>query len=181
MTGARDSHNHLWISRVDAGKYTPTHVIELIDEHQIQFKSKVFIEEVGYQVALGHFARQAMEKPGANIYTPNQLPSDNRKGAKELRINSLEPIVRNGMFHILSSMTQLATEMEDYPYSSTKDILDVAGSIARYAKSSTQSIEAEKISPFSLDSILKEIEDGNGGGNDIIQKLRKEQHATTEY
>jgi hypothetical protein len=173
-TGLRDTNNHIWIARVDAGKYTPTRVIELMTEHHLQFTSKVFIEEVGYQVALRHFAKLAMEVPGAAVYSINQLPHDNRKGAKDLRIQSLEPIVANGMMHVLSSMKDFVQEMEDYPYGAKRDMLDVVGYLARYAKAQVTEQAPDPQNPFSLESILSDIEN-RARDLTIVSKLRKEQ------
>jgi hypothetical protein len=176
LTGARDANNEIWIHRVDSGKFNPTRVIELMNEHQMQFNSKVMVEEVGYQVAIRHFAHIAMSVPGANVYTPMQIPPDNRKGAKELRINSLEPLVRNGMVHVLSSMKSLVQEMEDYPYGSTKDMLDIIGYLVRHARPSFNSVAITASGKFTLDKILEELESGNSTG--LLGQLRKEQYAT---
>lgn len=176
LTGARDANNEIWIHRVDSGKFNPTRVIELMNEHQMQFNSKVMVEEVGYQVAIRHFAHIAMSVPGANVYTPMQIPPDNRKGAKELRINSLEPLVRNGMVHVLSSMKSLVQEMEDYPYGSTKDILDIIGYLVRHARPSFNSVAITASGKFTLDKILEELESKSGNG--LLNQLRKEQYAT---
>lgn len=148
MTGAKDDKNHLWIARCDAGKYNPTKVIELIKEHVRQFGAKVFIEEVGYQVALRHFARQDMESVGGFAYSIEALPTDNRANAKALRIESLEPTVTNSMFHIMKHMNDLLTEMEDYPYGSTKDIIDVAGWLQRIARRPEVATPIETIHTF---------------------------------
>ena len=157
LTGAKDHRNHFYIARVDAGHYTPTQVIDLITEHNTQFESDVKVEEVGYQVALAHFARKAMEAPGARHYSIGALPADNRAGAKDLRIQGVQPVVRNGALHVLKSMKLLRQEMEDYPYSSTKDVLDVLGWLVRVARSAAMSVPRQQTNPFTLDSILTEI------------------------
>lgn len=162
LTGARDLKNHLWIYRVDAGRFNPTEVIERAKAHVRQFGSKVMVEEVGYQIALRHFARLDMETAGSFAYTINAIPRDNRKNAKELRINGLEPIVTNGMFHVLEGMKDLLQELEDYPYSSTKDILDCAGYLSMYAKRpEIEWYEAPK-DPFMIENIEEEIKQKHG-------------------
>jgi hypothetical protein len=164
LTGARDDRNHLWIYRVDAGKYNPTNVIEIIKEHVRQFASKVYIEEVGYQVALRHFARQDMESEGGFSYSIEAIPSDNRSNAKNLRIEALEPVVTNGMFHVLEGMAGLIQELEDYPYSSTKDIIDTVGFLHKHARRPAGRVEYAMRDPFSLDEIEREILERNSVG-----------------
>lgn len=142
LTGAKDHRNHLWIARVDCGKFNPSEVIEVFKDHRKQFKSKVMVEEIQYQRAIRHFARLDMEKPGEEFYTIEALPYDGRKDAKNLRITALEPVVKNGALHVLSSMKEFITEMEDYPYAITKDILDCTGYLLRYAaRSEPPSVE----------------------------------------
>lgn len=156
LTGGRDSSNHLWISRVDAGRYTPTQVIEIIKEHVKQFNSKVYVEEVGYQVSLRHFARKDMETSGF-IYDINALPSDNRANAKDLRIHSLQPVIKNGFLHILSGMKLLMTELEDYPHCATKDIIDLLGFLHRYAKADKIAVPRSVPDPFCIEELEKEL------------------------
>lgn len=164
LTGARDFKNHLWVYRVDAGRFNPTEVIELAKAHVRQFGSSVYVEEVGYQIALRHFAKLDMESEGGFAYNINPLPRDNRKGAKDLRINSLEPVVRNGMFHVLSTMESTLMEFEDYPYASTKDILDCLGYLHTYAKRPERETVPEEIDPFMIDNLEKEIRGRKGQG-----------------
>jgi hypothetical protein len=157
LTGGRDMRNHLWVYRVDAGKYNPTEVIEIAKQHVIQFGSKVMVEEVGYQVALRHFAMQDMESAGGFAYSINALPRDNRKGAKDLRIQALQPVIANGMFHVVDGMSMLMQELEDYPYASTKDIIDCVGYLHRYAQRPDGLREEEVRDPFSIDAIEAEL------------------------
>lgn len=157
LTGARDQNNHLWIARCDAGRFNPTDVIEYAKSHVRQFGSKVYVEEVGYQVALRHFARQDMETEGGFFYTIEPIPKDNRKGAKELRINSLQPVVKMGALHVLESMVELIQELEDYPYGSTKDIIDVMGYLHRYARRPEGVASLVYVDPFTIDVLEEEI------------------------
>lgn len=157
LTGCRDEQNHLWVARVDAGKFNPTEVIEYIKSHQKQFNSKVLVEEVGYQVALRHYANLDMQKEGNEVYTIEALPPDNRKGAKDLRIEALQPVVKNGMFHCLAGMTKFLQEMEDYPYASTKDSLDCAGFLHRYARAAGKPKPKVVENPFSIEVIEREL------------------------
>lgn len=158
LTGAKDDKNNIWIARVDAGKFTPTDVIELIKTHRRQFNSRVLVEEVGYQVALRHFARMDMQTSADGAFFIDALPTDNRKGAKDLRIQSLQPVVANGMFHILGGMKDLVQEIEDYPYGAFKDIIDVCGSLLRYAPRSVVSEAVKANDVWSFDNVIEEFE-----------------------
>jgi len=159
LTGCKDSKKHLWIARCDAGKFDPTKLIEVITAHQRQFNSRVMIEEVGYQVAVRHYARIEMEKSG-QVYNIDQLPADNRKGAKSLRIESLEPLVANGMFHIMSGCKDFLAEMEDYPYGALVDRLDACGYLHSYARPTGIQRTKTYVDPLSFGEVLKELEMG---------------------
>lgn len=156
LTGAKDSKNHLWIARIDCGRYNPSEVIAKFKEHQKQFDSKVMVEEVQYQRAIRHFAKLDMEKTG-DFYQIEAIPPDNRKDAKNLRIQGLEPVVRNGAFHVLESMKDLIQEMEDYPYSTTVDLLDCAGFLLRHAIPAAGTQRVQMKDPFTVDSLINEI------------------------
>lgn len=157
LTGARDSRNHIWIARVDAGKFNPTQVIEFMKAHAKMFNSKVCVEEVGYQISLRHFAKMDMEAEGSFPYHIEALPADNRANAKSLRIEAMEPLVTNGMLHIIRGMDMLLQEFEDYPYAATKDIIDCAGWLNRVAKRPVAIYREETLDPFSLDALENEI------------------------
>lgn len=176
LTGGRDAKNHLWIFRVDAGRFNPTEVIELAKTHVRQFSTTVHVEEVGYQIALRHFARLDMESAGGFAYNIAAIPRDNRKGAKELRINSLEPVVRNGMFHVLTGMDTLLQEMEDYPYASTKDILDVTGYLHMHARRPEGPASETIEDPFSIEAIEGELKAKHSQGLSLFPNVLWDEH-----
>lgn len=158
ITGAKDSKNHMWIARLDVGRFTPTEVIHKYKDHSRQFKSRIHIEEIQYQRAISHFSREEMERTG-EFFSQERLPYDGRKDAKNLRIRALEPVISNGALHILHSMQPLLEELEFYPYSKTVDILDCLGYLLRVAKSSQSSAPVPVQSPFSMGAIEKELKD----------------------
>lgn len=164
LTGKKDSRNHLWVARYDAGRFNPSEVIALFKEHQKQFNSRVKIEEVQYQRSIRHFAKLDMENEG-DFYDIDPLPFDGRKDAKNLRIRGLEPIVRCGAVHVLRSMQKLINEMEDYPYSNTVDILDCLTFLHRYGKVPTQDEKESVSQPFSVESIEEELYERAGSRN----------------
>lgn len=161
LTGCKDKFNHLWIHRVDAGRYNPSEVIALMKAHSQQFGSKVLVEEIQYQKALRHFANIDMQKEGSYVYTIEAIPYDGRANAKDLRIQSLQPFVENGMVHILKGMTDLVQEMDDYPYGATKDILDCLGYLNRHASAGYSPQPKQLYAPNSLDAILEELKAGS--------------------
>lgn len=161
VTGAKDSHNHIWIARVDAGRYNPSEVISIYKEHSRQFKSKIYVEEIQYQRAIRHFSKLEMEQTG-EFFTQRRLPYDGRKNAKHLRIVALEPLVSNSALHILVHMRELVEELELYPHSRTVDIIDCMGYLQRVARAAV-TVEPEKPkSPFSIEEIEKEIKSRRG-------------------
>ena len=164
ITLGKDVKNHMWVARCDAGRYNPTEVIERMADHAKQFDSKVLVEEYQYQKALRHFAKKYMEDSG-NVFTCEAIPHEAQKNAKELRIRGLEPVVKNGMLHVLDSMTDLIEELEDYPYGATKDILDCLGYGYKYAPKSFTTYEGSVEDPFSIETIVNEIK--NGKNNEV--------------
>jgi hypothetical protein len=174
LTGAKDENNHLWIGRIDCGRFNPSEVIAKFKEHQKQFNSRVKIEEIQYQRAIRHFAKLDMENDG-DFYNIEALPYDGRKDAKNLRIQGLEPVVRNGAFHILRSMKSLKSEMEDYPYSTTVDILDCCGYLLRHSAASKPVESVDPEHPFSIASIEREIKERTGSNNNYPFKLQLSQ------
>ena len=161
LTGARSKDNHIWIARLDVGRYNPTDVINIFKAHSRQFKSRICIEEIQYQRAIAHFSRQEMERTG-EWFSQERLPFDGRKGAKDLRIRALEPIITNGALHILLSMHELLEELEFYPYSRTVDTLDCLGYLHKVAKPSISTpVQAIK-DPFSMEEIELELKRKRG-------------------
>ena len=156
LTGFKDENHNLWIGRVDVGRWNPTQVIEMFKAHQQQFQSKVLIEEIQYQRAIRHFAKLDMQK-GGGFYNIEAIPPDNRKDAKNLRIQGLEPVVRNGAFHIITTMKYLIMEMEDYPYGSTVDILDCCAFLQRFGQPTRVKYASVWKNPFDRESIEAEI------------------------
>lgn len=157
VTVGKDAASHLWVARCDAGRFNPTKVIELMAAHAKQFDSCVLVEEYQYQKALRFFAKEWMERSG-QPFSVEQIPFEAQKGAKETRIHGLEPLVKNGMLHTLESMHDLRQELEDYPYGATIDIIDMLGYAFKYTPRSTHSIGGVCRDPFSLDSIVEELE-----------------------
>jgi hypothetical protein len=156
LTGGKDSKNHIWISRVDVGRMTPTEVINKFKSHSRQFDTHIHIEEIQYQRAISHFSREEMERTG-EWFHQEKLPYDGRKGAKDLRIRSLEPLISNGALHILASMKEVLEELEFYPYAKTVDILDCMGYLLKIARPRVDEAAKHAPNPFSIEEIEKEL------------------------
>lgn len=167
VTVARDVSNHLWVCRYDRGKFNPSQVIELMTSHARRFGSdptrySCYVEEVQYQKAIRHFAKKSMEDTGF-FYSLNALKSDVRKGAKDMRIKTVQPVTQNGCVHIKPMMKELITEFADYPSGITCDILDCLGYAVqrKLPKTPETAVEAAKNHPFSLENILESIPRSN--------------------
>ena len=162
FTVSRDYNNHLWLRRYDRGKYNPTDVIKLIESHVKAYGSKAWVEEVQYQRALRHFAHRRMEETGFK-YIIEPLKNDNRSGAKDLRIRSIEPEARNGFVHYKPTMKEFYNEFCDYPSGGTVDILDCLGYVTqrKLPRKPVKQIPREERSPFQLESIIEDIENRN--------------------
>ena len=156
LTAGMDLKHHVWVARLDVGRFNPSEVITLFKAHSRQFNTRIYIEEIQYQRAIRHFSREEMERTG-EFFTQERLPYDGRKDAKRLRIVALEPIVTNGALHILSSMKPLLEELEFYPHSKTVDILDCLGYFIKIAKPAIVDLPKVADDPMKVENIEKEL------------------------
>lgn len=156
LTGGVDGKHHLWVARIDVGRFNPTEVMSLFRAHSRQFKTDIWIEEIQYQRALSHFSKVEMERTG-EFFMQHRLPHDGRAGAKDLRIMALEPVIANGALHILPGMRELLEEVEFYPHSKTKDILDCLGYLFKIARPNEVTLPPPPKDPFSIEEIEREI------------------------
>lgn len=156
VTAARDDKSHVWVARVDSGRFTPTEVISIFKSHSRQFRSVIYVEEVQYQAAIRHFSRKEMEETG-EMFTQRRLPNERFKDAKKLRIVALEPLVSNESLHVLSSMKDVLEEIELYPYAKTVDILDCLGYLRKILPASIVETVKPVYGPFSMVTIEKEL------------------------
>ncbi len=127
LTCAWCDKHHCWILHYDAGRLNPSQVIMAMARHWKIFKpEKIGIEDVYYQKAIGHFAREYMHegkvpymsiigiKPEGNIH-------------KDLRIRALEPLASNLALHCKPEHKEFIEEYTDYVPNNKmckKDILD---------------------------------------------------------
>ncbi len=127
LTCAWCDKHHVWLLHYDAGRFNPSEVIMKMAMHWKTFApEKIGIEDVYYQKAIGHFAREYMNegkvpwmriigiKPEGNIH-------------KELRIRALEPLASNLAIHCKPEHKEFIGEYSEYVPNSKlckKDILD---------------------------------------------------------
>lgn len=127
LTCAWDSRHHVWLLHYDSGRFNPSEVIMLMAKHwKIFGPERIGIEDVYYQKAIGHFAREYMNegkipwmsilglKPEGNVH-------------KEVRIRAIEPIASNMAIHCKPEHKEFIDEFCDYVPNSKlckKDILD---------------------------------------------------------
>jgi hypothetical protein len=86
--------------------------------------AKAAVEEVNFSKVYKHFARYLMEKefPKEHI---TWVPQKAEKRNKDARILGLIPLFRSGFIYLNEpACRQLALEYEEYPYGTTRDILD---------------------------------------------------------
>lgn len=156
VTAARDDKNHIWVARVDAGRYNPSEVIAVYKDHSRRFHSKIYIEEVQYQASVRFWSKREMEETG-EMFTQNRLPRESFKDAKKLRIVALEPFVSNGALHVLANQKSLLEELELYPHSKTVDILDCLGYLRKILPISRPEEPKKTTDKFSVANVIDEI------------------------
>lgn len=127
LTCAWDDKHHCWILHYDVGRLDPSEVIMTMAKHWKIFKpEKIGIEDIYYQKAIGHFAREYMDE--------GKVPRMNIRGIKpegnihkELRIRAIEPLASNFALHCKPDHKEFIEEYTDYVPNNKmckKDILD---------------------------------------------------------
>jgi len=166
VTAARDDKNHIWVARVDVGRFNPTQVIDMYKDHSRQFNSSIYVEEIQYQAAVSFWSKEEMERTG-EFFTQRRLPRESFKDAKKMRIVALEPLISNGALHILGSMKSLLEEIELYPYSKTVDILDCLGYLRKILPISHPEQPKPVYNQFAIENIEKELKSRRGSDNGL--------------
>ena len=156
LTCGIDHNRHLWIARIDRGRFTPTEVVEHVWQHvQAYAVEKVAFEVVYYQKAILEEVKRFYEKTG-NAFLVSALNRD-PKITKDARIRGLQPIAAAGALHYREDMKDFLEEYEDYPMSATRDILDALSDQPRIAHPPEFSFVAPPKNPFCLDEILEDL------------------------
>ena len=163
FTAGKDQHNHIWILAYDRGRYNPTQLLEIMERHALRYKSTVYIEEVNYQAAIRHFAKERMEQTG-KVYSIVALPFQQGRDAKEVRIRSIEPFGQNGMIHYRINMLAFVNEWDDYPSTPTVDLLDCLGFFLHVSRAMITEVgdisTTGYFGDFTLEKILESCEKG---------------------
>lgn len=157
LTCGIDHRRHIWIARIDRGRWTPSQVVERIWNHVKAFQSeRVGIEVVYYQKAILEEIKRFYERTG-RTFTVAALKRDPNV-TKDARIRGLEPIAAAGALHCRPDMEDFLTEYEDYPLAATVDVLDALSDQLRIATPPEELIAPPEENPYSFDNLLEELE-----------------------
>jgi len=101
---------------------SPGDVIQaMFDQVKRWHPVKVKIETVAYQSTLAYWTRERMREEGFYF---NIESCPHPKGAKPIRICSLQPLFSNGMIILRPHMQELVTELLSFPRGAHDDLLD---------------------------------------------------------
>ena len=106
--------------REDAGKFTPQQTIDLLFQHQAEYRSEVFLETVAYQMALKYSIIEEQRKRG-RYFIVNELKT---KTNKEVRIRGLLPMYEAGVIFHLRSDIDYERELLHFPRGKHDDRID---------------------------------------------------------
>lgn len=121
--------NHMWVLHYDIGRFNPSEVIMIMGKHWNLFQPEMIgIEDVYYQKAIAHFAREYMEQGKVPHMTIRGIKPEGN-ATKEIRIRALEPLASNLAIHCKPAHKAFIEELTEYIPNSKlcrKDILDAA-------------------------------------------------------
>jgi len=106
-----------------SGHLDPLQTIDAIFHHRNKYRSKVYIEEVGYQAALQHFVIEEQRKRGEFFTVEGIKQKTTTK--KEERIRGLIPLYKAGVvFHKKGQDELLESQLLSFPKSRRDDNMD---------------------------------------------------------
>ena len=106
-----------------SGHLDPLQTIDAIFHHRNKYRSKVYIEEVGYQAALQHFVVEEQRKRGEFFTVEGIKQKTTTK--KEERIRGLIPLYKAGVvFHKKGQDELLESQLLSFPKSRRDDNMD---------------------------------------------------------
>ena len=88
--------------------------------------SDCWLETVAAQDLMKFHIEERNRRESKPLYV-NELPYDNSENAKANRIQSLEPLFKNGQVWCHRGMDEFTREYDTYPASATIDVLDTLG------------------------------------------------------
>lgn len=114
----RDAERHIYVLEADIARYTPTQIIARIIEWQRQYQCcRWGIEEVAFQEFFLTSVVDASRKAGV----PLPAVGIRQSVAKEVRIESLAPYVKQGLIRFHPGHRLLLEQLQEYPKSSHDD------------------------------------------------------------
>jgi predicted phage terminase large subunit-like protein len=121
LTVAKEVNGPNWYRvREDAGHFTPTQTINLIFQHQQQYRSWVYVETVAYQAAL-KFAIMEEQRARQVYFVLNEIKTNTNK---EVRIRGLIPAYQAGVVWHKRSDTEYERELLTFPRGRRDDRAD---------------------------------------------------------
>lgn len=109
-----------------AGIMDPLQTIDAIFYHYERYRSKVFVETVGYQRALKYFLEEEMRKR-QTYFNINELKR-NTSTSKEIRIRGLVPLYKAGVIYHRRSDVELEKQLLTFPQGREDDEVDALAS-----------------------------------------------------
>lgn len=136
MTVAKEVDGPNWyIVEVTAGHMDPLETIDAIFYHWENYRSKVYIESVGYQASLQYFLAEEMRKR-VKFFTVEELKVKTTS-KKEERIRGLMPLYKAGViFHRKGICENLELELMQFPkgrHDDQPDTLSMQLGVVRHA------------------------------------------------
>lgn len=124
-TIAKSPHSpNIYRVREDAGKFTPTQLIDLIFKHNAQYKSDVHIEAVAFQKMLSYAVDEEQRKRETYFVIKDFKPT----GAKEGRVRGLIPLYDRGVIFHRRSDQDYEEELLTFPRGRRDDRIDTMAS-----------------------------------------------------
>ena len=154
------SEGRVYVLDYDAGRYSPSKVIDLIFSHVRKWHPvAVGIESVAYQRSLIHWIRQ--RQVNENLYFSIQALT-NVKQSKEIRIRGLQPLVQNGMLLFRRGMERVISQLLVFPLGRHDDIIDAL----------SMQLQLWRVAPSRREE-MKKLEAGIGTMEGAIRMARE--------
>lgn len=119
--------------REDAGKFTPSQTVELIFQHQTEYRSDVSIEMVQYQQALKYAVLEEQRKR-QQYFVVKELKAN---ADKRMRIRGLIPLYQAGVVYHLRTDREYERELLSFPGGKHDDRIDAMAYLQQAAYNTT--------------------------------------------
>ena len=113
-----NGEGHIFVVKIDVGRFNPTEVIDILFHHVKAFNPlEVKAEKASLQQVLDHYIQERMIQTG--VYFQTNGLENNSVMSKEYRINALQPLMKMGKIHFVCdkdeiAMAELLYEMKGY-------------------------------------------------------------------